>query len=1003
MADATASIDSSPSTIARELKRKVRGDVRADPFTRSMYSTDASIYEIEPLVVVDPLDEDDVCSCLSFANQNGIPVTARGAGTGITGECLGKGIILDLNVHMARIIELDRQNRTVVVESGVVLDSLNRALNSYGFRVGPRPGSAACCTIGGMIATNAHGRRSLKFGSTREILISARAALSDGTVTNFRPIPADGPVHDRKKREAGLAGKINRDLPALLKKNADLIRGKKNRAERDRCGYMLDDVLSHEIFDPSLLLVGSEGTLGIVSEAVIRVEPLPGGVGVALVYFDSLLDAAKAVTALRETNPSSCELMDAALMVSARKARPELSELYPEETGALLVVEYDERSEERVEERFKSLDERLKQGVTHSMVRTLQKPTTQTELWSSLKAALPTLYHRDDGRKPVPIVEDAAVPLDRLPEFIERTVKIFEKHSLEYVSHGHIGLGQPHLRPLMDLRDGEQVELLQKVAEEVHEITWDCEGSISGGFGEGLARAQFIEKQVGSERHAVNRSIKQLFDPAGIMNPGKKITDDAGLLAKHLKLGTDHCYPEDQRGRKPLLNWTEGEMARACEYENGYMLCRATGPEAEMAPRFKYNRIEDACPRGWANVIRRLLTGRQREGSFVSNELIRILDFCWNSKLIGDDSSTAPDVSKLVLESKARYYQAHELPLEQEVLMQAETWCRIGSALSPMVNTLSGLPSFRYLLQKCAGLERRRPLPRFKTWRIRHRNMYDPDGQRPKVALYVDLFTRYFAPAVAQAAVDVLEHNGYEVAVPDATWTNWPAVANGAVLQAREQAARVSGVLAPFAVQGIPILVLEPTDALCLKREFLYYLDTPETRMVARHTRDICDFLLELRESNRLKAPSSELGIRLGYHQPPHHRALRIGQPGLELVRRLPGVSVKFEDQGCSGMLVHFGLLHRHYEESMWIGRSLFKALEKADVDCGLTDSHYDAEQMRHGTGKSVYHPVQVVAAASGFGVARARDFAYEPNDRPGADAHGDNREQVKEKGASAS
>jgi len=1010
-------IDISPSTVARELRKVMRGEVRDDPYARTLYATDASIYEIEPLCAAFPLDEDDVRAAVWFARKYGVPIIGRGAGSGLTGESLGRGIILDFNVHMARIIELDKHRTTVCVEPGVVLDSLNRALKPHGYRIGPDPSSSNRATVGGAIANNACGARSIKYGAMRKHIASVRVVLSDGTVTNLRAVPLNGPDHERKKGEQGLAGKIWRELPLLIEKHAAAIEAasKKVRSERNRCGYLLDGVIKDGIFDPVRLIAASEGTLGVLSEAVLRVVPLQAAVGVACVTFNTIVEAARAIPAIRECNVVACELFDREILRLGREAKPENAGLLPD-AGAMLVIEVEGEDRGDVENKLMGLHERLQKGVVHQSFRRLPEPGEQQKLWETRKAATPLLFRRHDSLQPLSIVEDAALPVDRLAEYFEKMIKIFEKHKLEFTCYGHAGHGEVHFKPLMNLKTKEHVDLMEKVAADCHALVWSCEGTISGEHGEGLARAQWIEKQAGPELYAAFKEVKELFDPVGVLNPNKKITADKNLMSKNLRFGMQYRFSEGARPRPnpinptqaanyrmfkaqtntykgatveaiadnpadvhrhglAMLNWTEGEMAHEAEKCNGNGHCRSTGNEVDMCPRFKYNRVEDASPRAKANILRRMMSGRQRDGSFWNPQIIETMDYCFNCKLCVDDCPSAVNIPKLSTEAKARYHQGRTLPLSKWVFTKSEFFSKLGRAFAPVANAVNELGVTRWLAEKVFSIDRRRPLPRFKSLNFKLRAPGSVDGSRPKVVLYLDLYAKYNAPEIGQAAIDVLEHQGFEVIIPEAPWTNMPALMHGEVVEARETIRKVSAALAPYAFQGIPILVTEPTATLCLTKEFLDYLDTPEVRAVARHARDIFDFLGEIDKDGKLRADFHSMDLSVGYHQPCHHKALKIGQPGMEFLKKIPGVKVEFIDQGCCGIAGTFGMTKKNYDESMWIGKGLFKELSKTTLQFGASECSTCQMQMEHGTGKTTVHPIQIVAAAYGFAIAQPKEF----------------------------
>jgi len=980
-------VTSNPSSagLAEALRAQVKGEVFDDPFTRSLYSTDASIYEVEPLVVVHPLDENDVRACLKLGGQQGVPVTARGAGSGLAGEALGHGIVLDFSARMNRIVELDLERRVVTVQAGVVLDSLNRGLARHGLRFGPDPASSSRCTLGGMIGNNSSGARSLKYGDTRSNLVAARVCLADGSVTLAHPVRLDSAAYEEQTKEPGLAGRIHRELPALLQKHASLIAERRPKVQRNRSGYLLYDCLSGGVYDLTKLICGSEATLGIVTEAVLKVAPLPGRAGMAVVYFASLLDAARAVPFIRETEPLACELLDGHLMALGREARPDLLHLLPLDAKALLIAEYEGADEAAINGRLQALAERLRE-CPHQSFKLVADPKEQARIWATRTAATPMLYRRPDALQPTPMVEDAAVRPERLAEFIEKAGAVMARHGIEWSSYAHAGSGEIHIKPMMDLRTKEHLDLMETLAGEMHAAVWECEGTISGEHGEGLARAQWIEQQAGKELYAVYKEVKTLFDPAGLLNPDKKITSDPHLMVKNLRFGAGYKFGAgDERWPRTLLNWVENEFAHEAEKCNGCAVCRSTGPEEDMCPRFRYARLEYAAPRARANIIRRLMSGRQKEGSFGSREINAILDCCFNCKLCLDGCPSGVNIPKLAMEAKARRTALHGLPRDSWFFAHIETWMRLGLCFAPLANMLSATAPARWLLEQGFGIDRRRPLPPLKTWRLRRRYTPTPSSPRRKVVLYTDLFAKYNAPEIAQAAVDVLEHNGLEVVIPEAPWCNMPALDEGAMRLSRRQIEQIARALAPFAFRGIPIITTEPTACLCMRDEFLYFVDTPETRALSRHACDISEFLMGLHKENKLLTHFRSSDAVYGYNQACHQKALHIGVPGLELVRMIPGVKAIHLDEGCCGVAGTFGMKKRNYDESMAIGQQLFKALTDAKhgITCGLSESSTCRLQMEHGSGKPVLHPIEVLARAYGYAPANTRADSWDVLDEP--------------------
>jgi Fe-S oxidoreductase len=682
----------------------------------------------------------------------------------------------------------------------------------------------------------------------------------------------------------------------------------------------------------------------------------------------------------------------------------------------MLIVEFEGNDEESIAAQLKALEEKVK-TVAHQSIRLVPDKKDQAQLWATRSAATPLLFKRGDKLQPVPIVEDAAVPPEKLGLYLEKAGKVFEKYKLEWSAYAHAGSGEVHIRPMMDLHTKEHVDLLEKVAGEVHAAAWECDGTISGEHGEGLARAQWIEKQAGKELYTVYKEVKSLFDPSGLLNPNKKITADAHLMMKNLRFGPHYEFSSGERpkhwsidptqavnyrmfksqtsirsemtvealaknpndihfhGVSPLI-WHGEEMAHETEKCNGCGHCRTTGPEEDMCPRFKYQRVEEASPRAKANLLRRLMSGRQVQGSFSNDEVIEIMDTCFNCKLCHDGCPSNVNIPKIVMEAKARYHQSHGLPLDKWFFTQSETW---------LANMLLDSTVFRFALEKIVGVDRRRPLPKIRTWKLRRRNTPSGTSDRPKVVLYLDLYPKYNAPELAQAAIDVLEHNGFEVEIPDVPWTNMPALENGAVMIARKQIAEIARVLAPYAFRGIPIVSIEPTAALCFKEEFLNFVDTPQTRALQRHSYEISEFLLKLHREKKLNTAFRTLNHVFGYNQACHQKALHIGTPGVELVRQIPGVSVVTLEEGCCGIAGTFGMLKKNHDESMFIGIDLFAALQDPmqGFELGMCESSTCRIQMEHGSGKQTLHPIQILANAYGYESAEAREDGWAQWDKP--------------------
>ncbi len=993
----------SPESLAKLLKKEIRGEVFADLVKRSLYATDASIYEIEPMCVAWPRDAEDVSRVLMIAEAEGVPVGPRGAGSGLAGESLSHGIVLDFTVHMNAVLEVKEDARTARVQPGIALDVLNGGLKSMRLKFGPDPASSNRATIGGMIANNSTGAHSIVYGATRDNLAALDVRLADGSRALLRPVRLDGPDYRAMRDEPGRAGAIHRELPALLAKHAGAIEKSRPKTTRNRAGYLLYDVLKDGVYDPVKVLCPSEGTLALFVEAVLKLVPLPVHTALALAYFPDLVAAAEAVPAILETGPAAVECQDSILLKLGREASPASAHLFPPEYGAMLIVEFSGGSREEVEEKLAAFDAAVGAGrIVASKAVRVTGAMEQREVWAARKASVPLLFRRRDELQPVPVVEDAAVPPERLAEYLRHVISVFDSRGLAYSAYAHAGHGELHIRPMMDLRRREHVELLEKLCSEIYPKAIELGGTISGEHGGGLLRAQWLKLQYGAEICDLFRVIKRMFDPRGILNPDRIVTDDDRLMTRNLRFGPGYMFddawrsggrvgelsavseapeaPEGIAGRRKsgeggelprgrsegaALHWAPGEFAGAVEKCNGCAQCRSLADDARMCPRFRRAKIEDAASRAKANIARRLMAGRLPEEAWGDERLWEVLDYCFHCQQCSRDCPSGVDISRIVFELRARRARYRGLSLRERVACDSEFWTAIGSIAAPIYNTAVSLGFVRRAMEFLFGIDRRRPIPRVV--RARPRKRFDPSaGDRPAAVYFPDLFARYNAPEIAQAAVCALECNGYAVEIPPVRWTGFPLLESGDLPRLRRLIASNAKILAPYARRGMPIICTEATATLCMTKEHLWVLDTPDTRAVARNTFDICEFLDGLNRQGRLKADFRPLPLSVGYQAACHYRAMGTAGASARLMSLVPELKVIELNEGCCGMAGTFGLFKGGYDESLEIGARLFERIKKDDIDVAATESSACRMQMEHGSGKPVVHPIQILALAWG-------------------------------------
>ncbi len=612
-------IDHQRERIQEDLRGLIAGDVRCDDLFCQLFSSDGSIYEIRPLGVVRPRSTADVAACVQYAADNHISLHARGAGSGMAGESLGAGLVLDFSKYLRRIVRSDADS--VRVQPGIVLERLNAHLRQRGRLLGPDPANAAVTTIGSMIAIDASGSRWLKYGSMRRYVRSLQVVTADGQAMEFGREPiVNGVSIDSNPRKREL---INR-LSAILAASADAIRQHQPRSPLKRCGYNLADVLDDQWLDLAGLMVGSEGTLGLITEATLQTQSLPRHRGVVLLLYETLEKAARSIALILPWCPAACELMDRRHLSLARESEVRFDLLIPAEAEAALLVEFEGDEPQEIRHRMAGMIDAVRQQSRLAFGSRQAFDQDETELFLKLPSrAMPLLYRLKGPTRPVPVVEDMSVPPEILPDFLVRTQNVLKRRQVTASLLCHAGHGQMHIQPFLDLDDPDDVQRMRLMAEELYEEVFSVGGTIGGERAYGLSRTQFLSRQAGPLYESL-RQIKQIFDPQNILNPGKIISDDAEQMTRNLRPPLRPPRLEGdlqpQAAQRPALrnlvelqvNWDPQRVAEATAACNRCGECRVQSSQTRMCPVFRLLPTEESSPRAKANLIRGMLTGNIR-------------------------------------------------------------------------------------------------------------------------------------------------------------------------------------------------------------------------------------------------------------------------------------------------------------------------------------------------------------------------------------------------------
>ncbi len=943
-----------------DLQGFFKGEILFDDIARLLYSTDGSIFQVKPAGAVTPRDEEDVCGLVRYAQEQGIALIARGAGSGLAGESLGAGLIVDLSKHFREVLDIGAD--FVRVQTGVTLAGLNARLAEIGRRFAPAP-SNDVCTVGGMLANNACGSRAVKHGYTRDHVISVRAVLDNGDAaaiarTPLPPIRTGAPPHLHD---------IMTTLGVLLDDHRELIATMQPRTPFDRLAYHLEGVLHGETLDLPGVLIGSEGTLAIFTEATLRTVPLPAGRAVVLVNFTSLERAIQAAQRALATGPSACELLERRLLRLARGNDGAPGGLISPDAEAVLLIEYESESANEARRLADALAELL--ASDSSVIRTAvaSDPLEQDAIWHIRDAALPSLYTMRGGAQPIVFMEDVGMPVDALNEFLRRVQDIMQEHETTASFLVHVGAGQVETRPFLDLQKPDDVSRLWSIAEKVHVLAIELGGTVSSQHGTGLVRTPWVARQYGP-LYPVLRQVKAIFDPKNIFNPGK-IVDPDPSLARPLRASR---FVE--QGEIPLkLVWNPKALKAEASHCNGCGQCRTEAPRQRMCPIFRAAHTEAATPRAKANLLRELLM-TQANGLQVNSEEVRaVADLCVNCKMCAVECPAHVNIPKLMLEVKAANVAEHGMDVSDWFFSHMEDVLGWGSMAAFMTNLALRSRTARWLLNRFFGVSASRRLPRLaaRTFlaRARRRGWTNkPSGIRPVVVYFCDLYANYLDPQIADATVAVLQHQGFEVFVPaDQRGSGIEALALGDVEAAREIAQQNLRVLAESARAGWPIVCSEPSAALMLKHDYLDLHNDDDAHAVSENTIELMAFLGQLHQQGRLRTDFGPLQLRVGHHVPCHIKALGGLIAGPSLLALIPELQTHTIDVGCSGMAGTFGVKSANYELSRQAGQGMLTELRRPKNLFGSTECSSCRMQMEDGAQKRTLHPAQYLALAYGL------------------------------------
>ncbi|MBN1851472.1 MAG: FAD-binding protein [Pirellulales bacterium] len=974
-------MDRERQRIEEDLRGLIAGEVRCDPVFRQLYATDASLFAMDPLGVVRPRTTADVVAVVQYAAAGGIPVHPRGAGSGLAGGTVGPGLVLDFSRFMRRVLQTTET--TVRVQPGVVLENLNRHLAKYGRRFGPDPATSEVRTMGGVVSVNASGNHWLRSGSARNQLIAAEVVLADGSVVEL----GDHSVQPRTDggEPVQLSQRI-RSLAILLDEHADEIARHQPKTHVNSCGYHLHHVLQDGEIHLPRLLAGSEGTLAVVTQATLKTEPIAPIQQCVIFLFDRLEKAAFAVAEILPLAPTACDLMDRRHINLARESDIRFELMVSGAAEALLLVEFEGSDPREVSHRVKKAVDRISHETGLAAGSYIaDEPEDIALCWDLARGFAPTLYRMKGNSRPVPFVEDIAVPPMAVAKMLAFAQNILKRLEVTASLFAHAGQGQIHIRPLINISDPQDRYRLTALADALYTHVWELDGTISGEQGDGLSRTPYLEKQYGPV-HALFQAVKHIFDPENILNPGKIVPTSpvqpldllAGAIYPVLPRKPDETHTS-RLSAEVLdwqLDWQPDGIPSAVDICNHCGVCRIESGTKRMCPIFRFAPREEASPRAKTNLLRAVLSGHLDREDINSEVFKEIADLCVHCHMCRLECPAQVDVPRLMIEAKAAHIRDSGMKLGEWLLAHIDGVCAVGSRFRFLCNWTIKNRFMRWFIEQTLGISQGRKLPRFarRSWMqlAHHRKLTRPTHRgegSERVAYFVDTYVNFFDVQLGEALVAVLEHNHIPVFVPPRQkYSAMTLIAHGAIEAARAIARHNVAILAEAVRQGYTIIATEPSAALALTHEYpLLIPDDEDVLLVARATREACFYLWKLHQRGQLRLDFTPLALMVGYHVPCHVKALEVGTPAKNLLGLVPGLRIETLEKGCSGMAGTYGLAKRNYRNSLRAGLPLINGLRQAPIDVGMTECCMCKMQMEHGMITPTTHPIKLLAFAYGL------------------------------------
>lgn len=950
------------SLFLTNLKQNLPCEILTDDYSLGMYATDASVYQIKPVAVVLPKTEEEVIKALKIARAHKISILPRGGGTSLAGQTVGASMVLDFSKYMNQVLELNVEEQWVRVQPGLVREELNAFLKRYQLHLAPDPATSSRANVGGMIGNNSSGTKSILYGKTVDHVLALKMVLADGTFLELEELSPE--AYQKKTKQENREGEIYKTFKTIIETNKEEIIARYPKVMRRVQGYNLDEFVEGDSWNLAKLICGSEGTLGVILEAKLNLVPLPKFKSVCAVHFNDLLESIQAVNAMLPFKPAAIEILDKTVVDLSRKNLTTQRSCHFIEGNpvAIQIVEfYGETLEEVMEQPRQMIAklEELNMGYAYPL---FSEGTAYEDVWIIRKKGLGLMLGLKGNKKPLPFIEDAAIPTEVLPEYIDRVLKICKKHETEAAMYAHASVGVIHVRPILDLRLQEDIERFKHIADETFELVKEYGGSWSGEHGDGLVRSYYLDRYFGSKIYRALQEVKRLFDPDNLMNPGKIV--DALPIDQNLRYGSNYKDQEIDG----VYHYREDHS-----FEHAVHMCTGVGEcrkmlGGTMCPSFKATRMEEHSTRGRANALRLAMSGQLGEQGLLDDRLHEALDLCLSCKACKSECPSNVDMAKLKSEVWQKRFEQFGLSLRDRFIRDSAKMAgRFSGALAPLVNRLQKTWLFKEGLEKFAGIAKQRTLPdytgqTFVDWF--HKNYQaDPNNDR-RVVLYVDTYLNYHEPQIGRAATKLLQACGYEVILANVGCCQRPKISHGFLKEAKRKGTKVVQALDRYFEQGLTVVVCEPSCTSALNDDLPDLIDDEGlANRLQQNVQMIDTFLAKEMDNGRIKVNLSSKTEDVIIHGHCHQKALYGTASMKNLISDNNRSRIREIPSGCCGMAGAFGYEKEHYYLSKKIGEQvLFPAIRKANdstsiIACGFSCRH----QIEHFTGRKANHWVEVV------------------------------------------